>query len=205
MREISPGVFHWTAFHDGIGSEVSSYFLSEPAVVLDPLLPSDSPDELIESLDEHGPPQAILLTNRHHYRHCAQLVERFGVPVLASRPGMHEFDDEPRVGPFDFGTEPIPGVIAHEVAAICPDETAFEFPAARALSVADGVVRSQSPEAPLGFVPDFLLGDDPEGVKQGLTESYRHLLDLDFEHLLLAHGAPIVGDGKERLREFVGG
>jgi hypothetical protein len=203
MREISPGVFHWTAFHDGIGSEVSSYFLSDPAVVLDPLLPSDA-EEVLESLAEHGPPQAILLTNRHHYRHCSPLVERFGIPVLASRPGMHEFSDEPRVGPFDFGTEPIPGVIAHEVAAICPDETAFEIPAARAVAVADGVIHFDSPDL-LGFVPDFLLGDDPEGVKRGLTESYWRLLELDFDHLLLAHGAPIVGDGKERLREFVGG
>jgi hypothetical protein len=204
MREITPGVFHWTGFHEGIRSQVSSYFLSEPAVVLDPLLPAEGADDVIDSLSEHGPPRAILLTNRHHYRHSQRLVERFGIPVSASRPGMHEFSPEQGVEPFDFGTEPIPGVRAHEVAAICPDETAFEIPAARALAVADGLVRFDSPEAPLGFVPDFLLGDDPEAVKRGLRESYRRLLELDFEHLLLAHGVPLVGDGKERLREFVG-
>lgn len=204
MDEIAPGVFHWTAFHEGIRSQVSSYFLSEPAVVLDPLLPAEGADEVIESLSEHGPPRAILLTNRHHYRHSRRLVERFGIPVLASRPGMHEFSPDQGVDAFDFETEPVPGVRAHGVDAICPDETAFEIPAARALAVADGLVRSESPEAPLGFVPDFLIGDDPEAVKRGLRESYRRGLELDFEHLLLAHGAPLVGDGKERLREFVG-
>lgn len=204
MREITAGVFHWTAFHDGIRSQVSSYFLSEPAIVLDPLLPAEGADDVIDSLSEHGPPRAILLTNRHHYRHSRRLVERFGIPVLASRPGMHEFSSDQGVEPFEFGSEPAPAVRAHEVDAICPDETAFEIRAAHALAVADGLVRFESPDGPLGFVPDFLIGDDPEAVKNGLRESYRRLLELDFEHLLLAHGAPLVGDGKERLREFVG-
>ena len=68
---------------------------------------------------------------------------------------------------------------------------------------ADGLVRFGSLEAPIGFVPDFLLGDDPEEVKAGLRDSYRRLLGLDFDHLLLAHGLPVVGDGKEQLRAFV--
>ncbi len=87
--------------------------------------------------------------------------------------------------------------------AICPDETALEIPSARAVALADGVVRFDAPDAPLGFVPDFLLGDDPDDVRRGLRDSLERLLALDFEHLLLAHGLPLVGEGKERLREFV--
>jgi hypothetical protein len=96
-------------------------------------------------------------------------------------------------------------VIAHEVGAICPDETALEIQSARAVALADGLVRFESPDGPMGFVPDSLLGDDPEGVKAGLLDAFRRLLELDFDHLLLAHGLPVVGDGKERLREFVEG
>lgn len=205
MHEIAPGLFHWTAFHDGIRAEVSSYYAREPAVVIDPMLPPEGADAILEWLSEHGPPRAILLTNRHHYRHSGRLAEEFGIPVRASRPGMHDFSADQCVEPFDFGSEPVPGVIAHEVGAICPDESALEIPAARAVAAADGVVRFDSSGASLGFVPDFLLGDDPEAVKRGLCSAYGRLLELDFEHLLLAHGVPVVGDGKAQLRAFVEG
>lgn len=206
MREICAGLFHWTAFHEGIRSEVSSYYAAEPRVLIDPLLPADGFDgtEPLDWLADHGPPEAILLTNRHHYRHSGRLRERFGIPVRASRPGMHEFSPEQGVEPYDFGDELAPGVVAHEVGAICPDETALELRPVRALAVADGVIGSFGADEELAFVPDFLLGDDPEQVKGRLRASYRRLLELDFEHLLLAHGAPLVGDGERRLADFVG-
>lgn len=208
VREIVPGLFHWTAFHDGIRKEVSSYYLADGGVVIDPRLPEDGLEngvDPIEWLASHGPPRAVVLTNRHHYRHSGRIAEAFGIPVRSSRPGMHEFADDQAVEPFDFGDEVMPGVIAHEIGAICPDETALEVPSVRAVALADGVVRFDVPHAPLGFVPDYLLGDDPQDVRRGLRVSLGRLLDLDFEHLLLAHGLPLVGDGKRRLREFVEG
>ena len=208
MREIAPGLFQWSAFHPGIRHEVSSYYVSDSGVLIDPLLPADGfgdDRDPLEWLAEHGPPRAILLSNRHHYRHSAQLVEAFGIRVRASRPGMHEFSSEQRVEPFDFGDVIEGGVVAHEVDAICPDETALEIPSARAVALADGLVRWGAPDDQIGFVPDWLLGDDPEEVKRGLLASFERLLDLDFEHVLLAHGLPLIGDGKQRLREFVEG
>ena len=206
MREIIPGVFHWTAFHPRIRQEVCSYYVSESGVVIDPLLPTDGFEDgqdPIEWFREQGPPTAVLLSNRHHYRDSRKLVEAFEVSVYASEPGMHEFAPDQHVEPFQFGHRLAGGVVAHEVDAICPDETALEIPSARAIVFADGLVRFGSLEAPIGFVPDFLLGDDPEEVKAGLRDSYRRLLGLDFDHLLLAHGLPVVGDGKEQLRAFV--
>lgn len=202
MDEVAPGLFYWRAFHEGIGSEVSSYYVRDSGVLIDPLLPKDG---ALEWLAENGPPQAVLLSNRHHYRHSDRLIEAFGVSVHASAPGMHNFSEEQRVQPFEFGDELPGGVIAHEVGAICPDEAALEIPSARALVCADGVVRWGAPDAPLAFVPDFLLGDDPEEVKAGLREAYRRLLEIDFDHLLMAHGLPIAGEGKEQLRGFVEG
>ncbi len=205
MREIIPGVIHWTAFHPNIRHDVCSYFLRDSGVLIDPLLPADGFDgvDSIEWFREYGPPSAVLLSNRHHYRDSGRFVEEFEASVFASEPGMHQFTREQNVSPFRFGDR-LPGdVIAHEVGVICPDETALEIPSARAVALADGLVRFESLDAPLGFVPDYLLGDDAEGVKAGLVHSFRRLLDLDFDHLLLAHGAPIVGEGKERLCEFV--
>ena len=55
----------------------------------------------------------------------------------------------------------------------------------------------------LGFFPDHLLGDDPEAEKQRLRDGFAALAaELDFDHLLFAHGTPIVGDGREQLRRF---
>ena len=204
--ELAPSVFHWAAFHEGIRHEVSSYFLADSGVLIDPLLPAGAFDggaDPLEWLRQHGPPTAVLLTNRHHYRHSARIAETFDISVHASEPGMQEFSPEQRVRPFRFGDR-LPGdVIAHEIDAICPDETALEIPSARAVAVADGLVRFTAPDAPLGFVPDFLIGDEPEAVKAGLRAAYQRLLGLDFDHLLLAHGLPAVGDGKEQLRAFL--
>jgi hypothetical protein len=55
------------------------------------------------------------------------------------------------------------------------------------------------------FVPDQLLGDEPEEIRSGLRAAYARLLDLPFDHLLFAHGLPWIGGGQQALREFAAG
>ena len=198
MEEIAPGIWHWTALHPRIKIEVSSYYLFAERVVIDPIAPSDG----LDWFAEHGPPTDVLLTNRHHYRSSAEFAERFGVTVHCVREGMHEFTGGERVEPFDFGDELPGGVTAHAVGAICPDETALHIPARDALALADGAVRWEA-GGPLVFVPDRYM-DEPTRTKEGLRDSYRRLAKLDFQHLLLAHGEPFVGTGREALAAFVG-
>ena len=198
MKEIAPGIWHWTALHPRIKIEVSSYYLPAERVLIDPLAPSGG----LDWFAEHGPPTDVLLTNRHHYRSSAEFAERFGVTVHCVREGMHEFTGGELVEPFDFGDELPGGVIAHAVGAICPDETALNIPARDALALADGAVRWES-GGPLTFVPDRYM-DEPTRTKEGLRESYRRLAKLDFQHLLLAHGDPFVGTGRETLAAFAG-
>jgi hypothetical protein len=54
----------------------------------------------------------------------------------------------------------------------------------------------------LALVPDKLIGDDPEAVKEGLRESFRRLLAHDFAALLMAHGDPMATGGKAALIQF---
>ncbi len=198
MEEIASGIWHWVARHPRIKIEVSSYYLPAERVLIDPLVPSEG----LDWFAEHEPPAYVLLTNRHHYRSSARFAERFGVTVHCVREGLHEFTGGERVEPFDFGDE-LPGeVVAHAVGAICPDETALHIPARHALALADGAVRWEA-GGPLTFVPDFLM-DEPEMTKEGLRASYRRLAKLDFQHLLLAHGEPFVGTGREELAAFAG-
>jgi hypothetical protein len=197
MNEILPGIYHWRARHPNIGVEVDSYWLEDGGVLIDPLVP---PDVGVEWFAER--PQAVVLSNRHHYRHS----DRWGVPVHCIRAGLHEFEGTDRqVTAFDFGDQLPGGLIAHEVDAICPDDTALYLPGANALWFADGVVKGGPHGAQdlLGFVPDSLM-DDPSGTKHGLLSSFSALLaELDFDHVLLAHGGPLVGDGRDRLQELV--
>jgi hypothetical protein len=198
VREILPGVYHWTAIHPNIGIEVSSYWLEDGGVLIDPLVPPDAGVEWFAA--RPTPPTAVVLSNRHHYRHS----DRFGVPVYCIRAGLHEFGADRPVNPFDFGDSPAGGLVAHEIGALCPDDTALHLPAARAVFFADGVVKGSAGEdQPLGFVPDSLM-DDPPGTKRGLLDAFARVLgELDFDHILLAHGGPVLNDGRARLQELV--
>ena len=88
--------------------------------------------------------------------------------------------------------------------ALTPEDTVFRLSAGPgALLFADGLVRPADGE--LAFVSDWLMGDDPEGVKRGLVASLRRLLDEDFDALLFAHGEPMASGGRDALRAFVDG
>lgn len=202
MKEIAPGIFHWTALRETIQQPVHSYYVPGSAALIDPM----EPDEGLDWFAERTPPERILLTNRHHYRHSGRFVDRFGCRVRCHRSGLHEFEGGPAVKGFEFGDELAPGITAHEVDAICPEESALYIEAGGgALSVADGVV--EWPGRPgLSFVPDNLLGEDAEAVKDGLRAAYRRLADeLEFESLLMAHGNPVTGGARETLRRFTDG
>ena len=195
MKEIAPGLFHWTVLHAKIQVDVSSYYLQDAGVLIDPLIPAAGLDAF------PAPPRDILLTNRHHYRDSGRIAERYGCTVWCVENGMHEFTHGEEVRPFQFG-DILPGnITAIEIASICPDETALYIPMGEGVvAAADGVIRMG--EGPLCFVPEEYMGDDPESIKKGLKASYRHLLERDFEHLLLAHGQPWMGGAKEALRKF---
>ena len=199
MQEIAPGLWHWTARHPHIGRQVSSYYLLKERVLLDPLLPTHG----TRWFSEHDAiPEHVLLTNRHHDRHSWKLRDAFGCEIHCIETGIHELAGRGPVTPFRFGDR-LPGdVIVHEVGFISPDETALHIPGHRALACADGVVRISGGD--LEFVPDHLM-NEPEHTKAGLLRAYRGLLELDFEHLLLAHGKPVVGDGKQALADFTSG
>ena len=223
MQEIRPGVFHWTRTHEKIRIPVHSYYVSRSRVLIDPMLPREG----LKWFREHGEPAEILLTNRHHYRHSGRFAKAFGTVVRCHRAGLHEFTQGEAVESFDHGDDLAGGILALEVGALCPEETALLIPgagggrpagsrtrpaaggasrrrasgSAAMLALGDSVIRDR--EGKLSFVPDDYMGDDPADVKRGLRRSLRRLLEREFGPLLLAHGDPVVEGGKAALERFM--
>jgi hypothetical protein len=196
IHEVLPGVLHWTARHPSAGLDSGSHYLVQEGILIDPIAPPEGLEWFADR--EIG---EILLTNRHHTRSAFELQDRFGATIRAPRTGMHDLPGD-RVRPYEFGEELTGGIRPHAISDTWPDETALEIPGHRAVAIADGVTNYDG----LGFFSDSLLGDDPEAEKQRLRDGFARLAaEVDFDHLLLAHGAPIVGDGRERLARFAAG
>ena len=200
MDEILPGVWHWTAIHPSHGMRVHSHAVG--TTLIDPLLPEAGLDALPPAA---LPVEQIVLTNRHHYRSSGEIAVRFGCPVRCHEAGLHEFAGSGReVQGFAWGDRLADGIVAVRLNVLCDEETVLHIASGGgALAFADAIVRWEE-GGPIGFVPDGLIGDDPEAVKSGLRENLRALLDLDFDTLLMAHGAPIVGSGRQALSDFLG-
>jgi hypothetical protein len=193
IHEVLPGVLHWTARHPSAGLESGSHYLVEEGILIDPI----APPEGVDWFDDRRIAE-ILLTNRHHTRSAFDLQDRLDAPIRAPRTGMYELPAD-RVQPYDFGAELSAGIRPHAISETWPDETALELPGHRAVAIADGVINYDG----LGFFADFLLGDDPEAEKQRLRDGFARLAaEVDFDHVLFAHGTPIIGDGRERLAQF---
>jgi len=196
MNEVLPGVWHWTAVHDRIKQPVHSHWLADARVVLDPMVPPEGVPDLAPA------PERVVLTNRHHLRDAERFVEEFGaVPILAPEAGMHEFgSDAPDVGAYAVGDEVAAGVTAHPMGAIAPDDTVLHIRAGGEglLAFADAIIVW---DGELAFVPDFLM-DEPDKVKRDTLERIEELLTLDFNHLLFAHGDPVIGTGRAVLEDF---
>jgi hypothetical protein len=203
MREILPGVYHWETLHPEIEVFVSSYWLDDGGVLIDPLIPEDVGIDWFANRPQE--PGTVILTNRLHLRESVIFRETFGCPILVNSAGLWDYTDGEPVEGFDPPAT-LPGdVRALELGGICPDDTVLHIASKRALAFADGIVRrgSDGSDGQLGFVPDSLM-DDPPATKRVLLDGLAGLLEeVDFENVLLAHGAPLIGDGRERLQELL--
>ena len=200
MREILPGLYHWKVYNPYIKDAVDSYLaLLDPPVLIDPM----EPQEGIEALRKFSPPAHIYMTNRLHDRHCQRFIDTYGTTVWCHRSGLHEFQDGSLVvKSFDHGDN-LPGdVKAIEVGILCPEETAFHLPIGKGvLAIGDALVRWKGT---IGFVPDFLLGDDPPAIRTGIRDRFLQIYsNYEFDHLIFAHGEPLVEMGKAALLKYL--
>jgi hypothetical protein len=197
MREIFPGVFHWSAFHRPFGAQVSSYFVEPVGLVVDPKVP----DGGFAAFDGHTRPQVVVLTSGNHDRDAEQYRDELGCIIRTSVEGAERIGGAFAVETFDDHDDLVPGVHAIKIDVLAPDEYSLHLTVTEgAITIANGITHYAHT---LGFFGDDLLGEDPSKIKEGLKNRYRAQLARDFDHVLFAHGDPIVGHGKTALRDFV--
>ncbi|MBW3653617.1 MAG: hypothetical protein KY433_08495 [Actinobacteria bacterium] len=198
MRELLPGLFHWTTFHDGIGVAVSSYYVEPAGALIDPRVPDD---DGLEAFAGRARPQQVVLTTGLHARHANRFRDAFGCIIRASAQALERVGDGLEAELYSDGEEVAPGITAIHLGVLAPDEYALHV-AVDGGAIAFGDALNRYGDT-LAFFSDDLLGDDPAKVKSGLKNAFRGLLTRDFDHLLFAHGEPLIGGGKAALREFL--
>jgi hypothetical protein len=189
LREIAPGLRRWTSWHDHWEEDVGSVAVdtSDGLVLIDPL---DPPPEL-------GQPAHVLVTVYWHAREAAGLKARTWAPSRSLRPLANRGVEA------ENAADGLPGGIRAFPTARAA-EAVYWLPEHRALVVGDVLLGAGAKPRPtddaLRLCPERWLGN---ATQDDLRESLRPLLDLPVEHVLVSHGAPVLGGGKAALERVL--
>lgn len=184
--EVTPELWYWTAAHPAWRSgfdwpeEVGCvyYETAEAVVLIDPLVPDDLWAVLDERHARAARPVRILLTAPWHERDAQVVGERYSASIW-----RHGSTEALPTGVELF----VPGGSAQE------GQVAFYLPQPRALVVAEfffGI------DGRLEILPSP-AERDPDGFR----DSLRKLADLEIDHVLVAHGEPVLHSGRKRIAE----
>ncbi len=209
MQELTTGLWRWTArhpeWHPGeFGAEVASFAAKADdgtLLLIDPLLPEQEPDAVLDVLDEQaGDRVAILISIPYHVRSSEQLRKRYDATIhgheavtkrLTSRTGFHEVEPgSPQPG----------GVTAYAIGKPRQRyEMPLHIPSHDALVFGDSVVEHE------GGLKVWAHKKVDDKVRRFYSEKFNPtlapLLDLDFGAVLVTHGQPVMSAGKRKLRE----
>lgn len=201
VQQVASGLWRWTAPHpEWRGAtdwpeEVGCVFHEAPdaAVLIDPLVAGDEEAELWRRLDQCierlALPVSILLTAPWHERSAAIAAERYGARVWAHEAGLSRLSLPARWGPLPTGIEVfIP-------AGLSEGEVAFFLRAHKTLVVAEFLMGCAGG---LRVCPSPAMRD-----RRAFDASLQRLLDLPIERVLVAHGEPVLQDGRRRLAEVL--
>ena len=187
MRDVAPGLWLWRQPHpdwrEGADwePEVASFAVESRGVgvVLDPLAPPPSAREAWDRIEAFAP-DTIVVLKPDHVRDVDLFVRWYG--ARAYGPFLFWRDDVPRTDlePVRPGDELPGGLRAHHDGR-GQMETPLYLPEQRALVFADALT------APGGVLRVWGTPWHEERTLPGL----RALLELPFDHVLVAHGEPV--------------
>jgi glyoxylase-like metal-dependent hydrolase (beta-lactamase superfamily II) len=187
-EEIVHGVWYWRVRDERIGGYWGSSHAAN-RVLIDPHRLAS------EALAALGGIEAIVLTTSSHQRSAWRLRRELEVPVYL--PALaQQMDEEPDVrysegDELPGGLEPLftPGAGTTQHSLLRRGEPGVLF-------TPDLFVRGR--DGPLEFVPAEYMHDPDEARR-----SAARLVELDFDILCSAHGAPLVGGAKRALQALL--
>jgi glyoxylase-like metal-dependent hydrolase (beta-lactamase superfamily II) len=195
METILGDILMWSWLSEPHGYNFNGFLIPDPSgnLCIDPVEPTE---DVLGELAQKGVSR-ILLTNRNHVRAANRVRERTGARVSIhpadaeyARGQGAELGDELQVG------AKVGPLVVVGVPGKSPGEVAFHWPARKTLIVGDAVIGN--PPGKLSMLREKVM-DDPAKLR----DSVRHLLELDFETILVGDGVNVLGGAKQRLQELV--
>jgi len=199
MQEVVRGIWRWEV-EDEEGVSMASYALAEDGgtLVLDPAWDADA----VAQLERMPGPVVVLISTRSHVRDARRYQDRLAAPIAASARlardvgGVNRQVAAGEVLDGGWRVLEAPGVYAGEVALHRAEGGGILY--VGDLFTIQAAAHGAADDAPsVALLPERLIGD-PATLRRTLGR----LTDLAFDTVLAGHGPPILGGGRERVREL---
>jgi hypothetical protein len=194
MEEVAPGLRRWTSRHEEWKEDVASLAIEtdDGLALIDPI---DPPDGV-------GQPEHVLLTVFFHLRSTKEVgAPRVWAPHYSVRSAANRGVEVTDVVSPD--AELPGGIRAFRTAR--RSEVVYWLPEQRSLVVGDVLLgagaKPKATDDPLRLCPARWLGGG--ATHADLRESLAPLLELPVERVLVAHGAPVLQDGRRELERIL--
>jgi hypothetical protein len=218
MEQIAPGINRWTAPHPTWRTSVeavASYALvdGDVLIVIDPQLPTANDVRrapLLAHLHEMTAAAArleLLITMPNHARSVESLYERYwdrlptniwGHPGVKLRLTRHAPLQQIILSPGSAAVEIADGnALAFAIGKPRRSETPLYFPRLRTVAFGDSVVGTQGG---LRFWNQSSSAG-AQWYRDVFAPTLAPLLEHDIDHVLVAHGPCVIGDGRRALEE----
>jgi glyoxylase-like metal-dependent hydrolase (beta-lactamase superfamily II) len=187
VNDVAPGLWIWRVAHPAWAPElewpetVTSTCVESRGEValLDPLAPPEDATEVWERLDAE-PPTMVVILKPDHVRDVDLFVQRYGARAFGPRLFFRDDVPDTELEPIESGSE-LPGGLLALYDGRERMETPLWLPEQNALVFADALT------APEGE----LVVWNSVAHEQRALPALRALLELPFEHVVVAHGEPV--------------
>ncbi len=197
MREILPGVFHWTIDWPGV-FPLESYWLKTDtgSILIDPIESSG-----LEAIEESGDVSAVILTVGGHERSAGLFARRTGAPVYLPATDEDLFENLDEYETYLDGDDLPGGLLAIATPGRRADdgEHSLLSPLHGGTLIVGDCLGTAAKWTPWNELP---LGGHPRNHPHP-AEGLAHLLDHGFENLLPGHGQPILGGARAALQKLI--
>jgi glyoxylase-like metal-dependent hydrolase (beta-lactamase superfamily II) len=210
MEKLTEGLWRWTArhpeWHPGeFGAEVACFAAQadDTTLLIDPLLPPD-PEPVLRTIEGAlGKRLAILITIPYHVRSSEELWRRYAkdaeTTIHGHRACTKRLEKESAFRDIEPGV-PLPGgVTAHTIGKPRRYEMPLHVPSHDALVFGDAVAETGG--RLVVWATDRIDAKVERFYRERFNPTLEPLLELDFDSVLVTHGEPVLGDGKQALRK----